>query len=54
MKGGIKAVVWTDCIQAVVMVGTMLTVIGKGVVDAEGFSNIWYKSGAGGRLQFPE
>ncbi|XP_037052032.1 sodium-coupled monocarboxylate transporter 1-like isoform X1 [Bradysia coprophila] len=54
LVGGIKAVVWTDCIQTFMMIGTMLIVIGKGTVDANGFGNIWNTNWAGGRLVFPE
>ncbi|KAG4067511.1 hypothetical protein HA402_000624 [Bradysia odoriphaga] len=54
--GGIKAVVWTDCIQTFMMIGTMLVVkgTGNGKGHAYGFGNIWDTNWAGGRLVFPE
>ncbi|KAG4074821.1 hypothetical protein HA402_014375 [Bradysia odoriphaga] len=54
LVGGIKAVVWTDCIQTFMMIGTMLIVMGKGTVDAYGFGNIWDTNWAGGRIVFPD
>lgn len=53
-KGGIKAVVWTDCIQVFIIIGTMLVIIGKGTMDANGLTNIWDKSWTGGRIVLPE
>ena len=40
MQGGIKAVVWTDVFQAVIMFGSFLTVIIIGNFDAGGWSEI--------------
>ncbi|CAF3688889.1 unnamed protein product [Rotaria sp. Silwood1] len=50
--GGIKAVIWTDVIQAVVMfIGLILSII-FGVIDAGGLSILFEKLKNGNRLQF--
>ncbi|XP_037052036.1 sodium-coupled monocarboxylate transporter 1-like isoform X2 [Bradysia coprophila] len=54
LVGGIKAVVCTDCIQTVVMIGSMLLIIVKGTIDMGGFQTVWSRNLEGERLDFPE
>ncbi|RWS02291.1 sodium-coupled monocarboxylate transporter 1-like protein, partial [Dinothrombium tinctorium] len=39
--GGMKAVIWTDVFQTIMMFGSMLFVVIKGALDMGGFSNVW-------------
>ncbi|XP_074855105.1 sodium-coupled monocarboxylate transporter 2 [Carettochelys insculpta] len=48
--GGLKAVVWTDAFQLVVMVVGFLTVLIQGTIQNEGFNNIWKSAKNGSRL----
>ncbi|XP_023675582.1 sodium-coupled monocarboxylate transporter 2 [Paramormyrops kingsleyae] len=48
--GGLKAVVWTDAFQMVVMVVGFLTVLIQGVLQTGGISAVWNKSQNGSRL----
>ncbi|XP_012259063.2 sodium-coupled monocarboxylate transporter 1-like [Athalia rosae] len=50
--GGLKAVVWIDTIQFLVMVFTLLTVVILGVMSVGGFAEVWRISGEGSRLVF--
>lgn len=49
--GGIKAVLWTDLIQGLIMYATMITVIIKGSIDVGGIQNVWKIATEGGRTQ---
>lgn len=40
-QGGIKAVVWTDAFQFVILFGGILVVIVKGVIDVGGINRVW-------------
>uniref|UniRef100_A0A8W8N8E9 Sodium-coupled monocarboxylate transporter 1 n=1 Tax=Magallana gigas TaxID=29159 RepID=A0A8W8N8E9_MAGGI len=51
MMGGIKAVVWTDVFQFVVMLTGILTLIIK-ICSVHGFQEVWNTASDGGRLQF--
>ncbi|XP_042302369.1 sodium-coupled monocarboxylate transporter 2 isoform X2 [Sceloporus undulatus] len=48
--GGLKAVVWTDAFQLVVMLTGFLTVLIQGTLKNGGFTNIWENAGNGSRL----
>ncbi|XP_073839478.1 sodium-coupled monocarboxylate transporter 1-like isoform X1 [Musca autumnalis] len=52
--GGLKAVVWTDVIQTVIMVGAIIFVIVKGTIDVGGFGVVWERNVATGRIEIPE
>lgn len=54
MLGGIKAVVWTDVVQAAVMVGSTALSVYMGVRDVGGMSNVLNIAKEGGRLDFIE
>ncbi|XP_032680884.1 sodium-coupled monocarboxylate transporter 1-like [Odontomachus brunneus] len=51
--GGLKAVVWTDFIQAFIMFGSMLLIIIKGTCDLGGISLVIQRNLESGRLEFP-
>lgn len=51
--GGIKAVVWTDVIQTIIMIGTMIFVAVKGTLDIGGVNVIYERSRNGDRYDFP-
>jgi len=51
-QGGIKAVVWTDVIQIVLMYGSFMAVLVKGVMDVGGFETVWQRNDNSSRLEF--
>ncbi|XP_026560272.1 sodium-coupled monocarboxylate transporter 2 isoform X1 [Pseudonaja textilis] len=48
--GGLKAVVWTDAFQLIVMLIGFLTVLVQGTFKAGGFRNVWENAQNGSRL----
>lgn len=52
--GGLKAVVWTDVVQLVMMFFAIALVIIKGTIDVGGFGFVWDKALASGRIEGPE
>jgi len=50
--GGMKAVLWTDTVQVIIMFCAMLAVIIKGSLDVGGFAEVWRISDEGGRIEF--
>jgi Na+/proline symporter len=50
--GGLRAVIWTDLFQALVMFTSLFFIIIKGLIDVGGFENLWKINEAGGRLNF--
>uniref|UniRef100_A0A2A4JGL0 Sodium-coupled monocarboxylate transporter 1 n=1 Tax=Heliothis virescens TaxID=7102 RepID=A0A2A4JGL0_HELVI len=51
--GGLKAVVWTDVIQTIVMIGAMIIVVIKGTIIAGGFKEVFRENWNTGRLEIP-
>lgn len=51
--GGIKAVIWTDVIQTVIMIGTIIFIIIKGVNDVGGLSVVLERNFNSTRLELP-
>lgn len=49
--GGMKAVLWTDALQVVIMYGSMMFVIIKGCIDVGGFEYVWQKNVESGRAE---
>ena len=47
-----KAVIWTDVIQTVVMMFGFVAVIIQGSINQGGFGNIWRDAVDGGRIDF--
>ncbi|XP_058818710.1 sodium-coupled monocarboxylate transporter 1-like [Topomyia yanbarensis] len=52
--GGLRAVVWTDTLQFVIMVGATLAIICLGIANVGGFFEVWEAAERGGRLIFFE
>ncbi|KAH6929333.1 hypothetical protein HPB50_026815 [Hyalomma asiaticum] len=50
--GGIKAVVWTDVVQMILIYVGYVMVIASGLYHLGGFGNMWQIAGDGGRLIF--
>ncbi|XP_054156937.1 sodium-coupled monocarboxylate transporter 1-like [Oppia nitens] len=50
--GGIKAVIWTDVLQCILMFLGVLMVIIQGIIESNGLSEIWRINEEGGRLIF--
>ncbi|XP_048255295.1 sodium-coupled monocarboxylate transporter 2-like [Haliotis rufescens] len=48
--GGLKAVIWTDVLQYILMLTGILAVIIKGTIDVGGVQEIWSRIKSGGRL----
>ena len=52
--GGIKAVVWTDVIQIVIMYGVMILIIVKGTMNVGGLGVVIERNLESGRFEAPE
>ncbi|KAH8310912.1 hypothetical protein KR044_003467 [Drosophila immigrans] len=52
--GGLKAVVWTDVIQTVIMVGAIFFVVIKGTMNVGGLAVVIQRNLDSGRLEWPE
>lgn len=52
--GGMKAVVYTDLIQIIIMYGTLLVIAVKGTINAGGFVAVIEKNLESGRFEAPE
>ena len=50
--GGLKAVVWTDTLQFILMIGAVCCVIFLGLKSTGGIVNVWNTADRGGRLIF--
>lgn len=48
-----KAVVWTDLVQTLIMVATMFLVVVKGSLDIGGFGEVWRRNLEGDRIVVP-
>uniref|UniRef100_A0A1I8JGQ3 Fibrinogen C-terminal domain-containing protein n=2 Tax=Macrostomum lignano TaxID=282301 RepID=A0A1I8JGQ3_9PLAT len=51
-NGGLKAVIWTDVFQSVVMTAGILAIIIRGLIDLGGIGNVWQISYKYGRIEF--
>ncbi|KPJ11709.1 Sodium-coupled monocarboxylate transporter 1 [Papilio machaon] len=51
--GGLRAVVWTDVIQTIVMIGAMVLIIIKGTIIVGGFEEVMVKNWNSDRIEFP-
>jgi len=52
--GGIKAVVWTDVIQIILMYGVLLLIVIKGTMNVGGLSVVLDRNWSSGRFEAPE
>ncbi|XP_055642806.1 sodium-coupled monocarboxylate transporter 1-like [Toxorhynchites rutilus septentrionalis] len=50
--GGLRAVVWTDTLQFLLMIGATLAIIFLGIANVGGFIEVWEAADRGGRLVF--
>ncbi|CAG0879584.1 unnamed protein product [Cyprideis torosa] len=50
--GGMKAVIWTDTVQVIIMYVTIVGVILKGTFDEGGFAAVWKVNDDSGRIEF--
>ncbi|XP_015913622.1 sodium-coupled monocarboxylate transporter 2 isoform X2 [Parasteatoda tepidariorum] len=50
--GGMKAVVWTDFFQSIMMYISILVILIKGTYDIGGFDVVWERALKGGRIEF--
>ncbi|XP_046805699.1 sodium-coupled monocarboxylate transporter 1-like [Lucilia cuprina] len=53
-RGGLKAVIWTDVIQTVIMIGSIVFVIIKGTIDVGGVEVVFERNWNTGRIELPE
>ena len=51
-QGGLKAVVWTDTVQTVMMFAALIAVVFMGIDSVGGLSEVWRRNEAGDRLEF--
>ncbi|XP_046550189.1 sodium-dependent multivitamin transporter-like [Haliotis rubra] len=52
--GGMKTVIWTDCLQTVIIIVGLVSLLVQGSKAVGGFSNAWKIAGDRGRLRFLE
>nr|XP_042910132.1 sodium-coupled monocarboxylate transporter 2-like [Parasteatoda tepidariorum] len=52
--GGLKAVLWTDCFQAILMINCLLAICIAGICDAGGIFELFQKASIGKRLDLFE
>lgn len=52
LQGGLKAVLWTDALQAVVMMGALFSLAICGVIEVGGFGVAWERSADTERTKF--
>lgn len=52
--GGMKAVMWTDSFQTIMMIMGLLIVLIKGSMEVGGFGNAWNIASENGRIKFGE
>lgn len=50
--GGLKAVIWTDVFQSMIMVAGLIIVVIVGSIEVGGFANVWEINDKFGRLNF--
>ncbi|XP_021935156.1 sodium-coupled monocarboxylate transporter 1-like isoform X2 [Zootermopsis nevadensis] len=50
--GGIKAVIWTDCFQVLILYSSMFGVLVKGTIDVGGLAVVWERNVQSGRSDF--
>lgn len=52
--GGLKAVVWTDVVQLIMMFAAICIVAVKGTIDVGGLDVVWQRAYDSGRIEGPE
>ncbi|CAL8112701.1 unnamed protein product [Orchesella dallaii] len=51
-QGGLKAVLWSDALQAIIMFGSVVTILFLGANEVGGFNVVWERATQGGRTEF--
>lgn len=51
-QGGLKAVVWTDTVQTIIMFGAMVVTVVVGTVRVGGVKEVWSRNQQGDRIEF--
>ena len=51
-QGGLKAVIWIDVIQMLIILAGLFAATIKGTMDAGGLGYVWERAEAGNRLEF--
>lgn len=54
LQGGLKAVVWTDVFQSIIMLAGLITVAVSGSLEVGGLSKVWEINKKHGRINFSE
>ena len=54
LQGGLKAVIWIDNIQVLIMAIGLVTLVIKGTIDAGGMDHVWQKYKEGHRTNIAE
>lgn len=52
LQGGLKAVVWTDTVQTIIMFGAMVVTVIVGTVRVGGVQEVWSRNQQGDRIEF--
>ncbi|XP_062566846.1 sodium-coupled monocarboxylate transporter 1-like [Saccostrea cucullata] len=50
--GGLKALVWVDAFQAIIMFGSLLSIVTKAALEVGGFSKVWELNEQWSRINF--
>lgn len=51
-KGGLRAVVWTDTLQSLLMFASMVAILILGAEKVGGWEQVWINNQKGQRLEF--
>ena len=51
-QGGMKAVVWTDTVQLLIIIAGLVTMVIKGMIEVGGASNVYDRIKDNGRFDF--
>lgn len=54
LQGGLKAVIWTDVFQSLIMIAGLIVVVIVGSIEVGGFDRVWQINKEFGRLNFFE
>jgi Na+(H+)/acetate symporter ActP len=52
LQGGLKAVVWTDTLQQIIMMGSSVIVMALGIIAVGGLDVAWQRNLDGDRIEF--
>jgi Na+/proline symporter len=52
LQGGLKAVVWTDTLQQIIMMASSIVVMVLGIIAVGGLDIMWHRNVDGDRIEF--